>query len=69
MGAVPAMKAEDYLFATFKPVPGIIASDWPAVVRLMKQYLSEEREVLEENRNSMGTRISKLELLSREGAK
>lgn len=72
MGAVPAIVAEDYLFATFKSVPGIIAKDWPAVVGLMKKYLAEEREILAENQKNSaagGTRISKLEMLSREGTK
>lgn len=71
MGAVPAIVAEDYLFATFKSVPGIIAEDWTAVVRLMKEYLAEEVEALAENeRNNGGSpRISKLEMLSREGTK
>mmetsp|Transcript_25923 Transcript_25923/g.55158 ORF Transcript_25923/g.55158 Transcript_25923/m.55158 type:complete len:190 (+) Transcript_25923:792-1361(+) len=71
MGAVPAIVAEDYLFATFKSVPGIIAEDWPAVVRLMKKYLAEEREALADNEKNGGggTRISNLEMLSREGTK
>jgi len=69
MGAVPAIVAEDYLFATFKSVPGIIAEDWPGVVKLMKNYLAEEKKVLAENQNDDGTRISKLEMLSREGPK
>lgn len=66
MGAVPAIKAEDYLFATFKSVPGIIAKDWPAVVELVKEYLTEEREVLAQEKTG---KISKLEMLSREGTK
>ncbi|KAL7532697.1 hypothetical protein ACHAXR_004790 [Thalassiosira sp. AJA248-18] len=69
MGSVPAIVAEDYLFATFRSVPGIIAQDWPGVVALMKKYLAEEREVLAKNRIDAGTRISKLEHLSREGTK
>ena len=64
---------EDYLFATFRSVPGIIAKDWPAVVELMKEYLAEERKVLEENKKNghVGSpaKISKLEVLSREGTK
>lgn len=70
MGAVPAIVAEEYLFATFRSVPGIIAKDWPDVVQLMKTYLAEEREVLAGNQNiGAGTKISKLEMLSREGTK
>lgn len=71
MGAVPAIVAEDYLFATFKSVPGIIAEDWPAVVQSMKIYLEEEKEVImAANRNNGSEmRISKLEMLSREGTK
>eukprot|EP00571_Detonula_confervacea_P011147 CAMPEP_0172309242 /NCGR_PEP_ID=MMETSP1058-20130122/9595_1 /TAXON_ID=83371 /ORGANISM="Detonula confervacea, Strain CCMP 353" /LENGTH=419 /DNA_ID=CAMNT_0013021835 /DNA_START=87 /DNA_END=1346 /DNA_ORIENTATION=+ len=69
MGSVPAIVAEDYLFATFKSVPGIIAEDWPGVVQSMKKYLAEEREVLAANQIGAGTNMSKLEMLSREGTK
>ena len=70
MGAVPAIVSEDYLYATFKPVPGIIANDWPSVVKLMREYLVEEQQVLAENRRSGANyKISKLERLSREGTK
>ena len=75
MGAVPAIVSEDYLFATFKPVPGIIAEDWPAVVKLMKEYLAEERRILAESGSDdeatggSNNKISKLEMLSREGTK
>jgi hypothetical protein len=69
MGTVPAIITEDYLFATFKPVPGIIAKDWPAVVQLMKAYLTEEKDVLAVNVQTGSTKLSKLEHLSREGTK
>ena len=69
MGAVPAIVAEDYLFATFKSVPGIIAKDWPAVVDLMKTHLAEEKEVLAANKQTGSIKLSKLERLSREGTK
>ena len=63
MGAVPAIVSEDYLYATFRSVPGIIAKDWPSVAESMKEYLAEEREAV------AAGRLSKLEMLSREGTK
>ena len=48
----------------------IIANDWPSVVKLMKEYLVEEQQVLAENhRSGANYKISKLERLSREGTK
>ena len=69
MGAVPAIVSEDYLFATFRPVPAIIGIDWPDVVGKMKKYLAEEKEVLESNSRDGGRKVSKLELLSRDGTR
>ena len=69
MGAVPAIVSEDYLFATFRPVPAIIGTDWPDVVGKMKKYLAEEKEVLESNSRDGGRKMSKLELLSRDGTR
>lgn len=70
-GAVPATLSKDYLYATFRSVPAIIGEDWKEVVKMMKYYLREEKEVLNENakgKKSSG-RISELEFLSRNGTK
>ena len=69
MGAVPAIVSENYLFATFRPVPAIIGIDWPDVVGKMKEYLAEEQEVLASNSRDGGRKVSKLELLSRDGTR
>ena len=47
MGAVPTIKDEDYLHATFIDVPGIIEADWTLVAQKMRYYLLDAPEELE----------------------
>ncbi|KAL7549205.1 hypothetical protein ACHAWF_012478 [Thalassiosira exigua] len=76
MGTVPAIVEEEYLSATFRKVPAIVAKDWPEVVGKMREYLVEEREFLARGKANEGrgdggggAALSKLERLSREGTK
>ena len=48
MGAVPAVKEEPYLFATFQPLPGIIGRNWTDIANKMKWYLTKAPEELEQ---------------------
>jgi hypothetical protein len=47
MGAVPTIKDDDYLHATFIDVPGIIEADWTLVAQKMRYYLLDAPEELE----------------------
>ena len=47
MDAVPTIKDEDYLHATFIDVPGIIEADWTLVAQKMRYYLLDAPEELE----------------------
>ena len=57
MGAVPTIKDEDYLHATFIDVPGIIEADWTLVAQKMRYYLLDAPEELEALASSKGSDV------------